>query len=118
MFSVPAVRRAVVSTAEETVPDMYTRTGLASIGKTGSLSSVMAFDKIEACFHAVVATCRDSFSTVSLNSAASFVLPAVKYTDLRPTVGASNDPGLILSAVLLVDFLDRLCLLLQMMSKS
>ena len=72
----------------------------------------MAFDKIEACFHAVVATCRDSFSTVSLNSAASFVLPAVKYTDSRPAVGASNDPGLISSAVLLVNFPDRLCLLL------
>ena len=49
---------------------------------------------------------------MSLNSAASFVLPAVKYTDLRPTVGASNDPGLISSAVLFVDFPDRLCLLL------
>ena len=72
----------------------------------------MAFDRIEACFHAVVVTCRGSFSTVSLNSAASFVLPAVKYTDSRPAVGASNYPGLISSAVLFVDFPDRLCLLL------
>ena len=114
MFSVPAVRREVVSIVEEPVPDMYTHTGLAGIGKTGSLSSVMAFDKIEACFHAVVATCCDSFSTVSLNYAASFVLPAMKYTDSRPAVGASNDPGLISSAVLFVDFSDRLCLLLPL----
>ena len=112
MFSVPAVRREVISTAEETVPDMYTRTGLTGIGKTGSLSSVMAFDRIEACLHAVVAACCNSFSTMSLNSAASLVLPAVKYTDFRPAVGASNDPGFSSSAVLLVDFLDRLCQLL------
>ena len=72
----------------------------------------MAFDRIEACFHAVVATCCDSFSTVSLNYAASFVLRTVKYTDLRPAVGALNDQGLILSAVLFFDFPDRLCLLL------
>ena len=112
MFSVPAVRREVVSTAEEPVQDMYTCTGLAGIGKTGSLISVMAFDRIEACFHEVVTTCFDSFSTVSLKSAASFVLLAVKYTNSRPAVGASNDPGLISSAVLFVDFPDRLCLLL------
>ena len=110
MFSVPAVRREVVSTAEEPVPDMYTLTGLAGIGKTGSLSSVMVLNRIEACFHAVVATCRDSFSTVSLNSAVSFVLPAEKYTNSRPAVGASNYPGLISSAVFFVDFPDRLCL--------
>ena len=116
MFGVPAVRREVVSTAEEPVPDMYMRTGLAGIGKTGSLSSVMAFDKIEACFRAVVATCRHSFSTVSLNSAASFVLPTVKYNYLRPAVGASNDLGLISSAVLFVDFPDRLCLLLPILN--
>ena len=112
MFSVPAVRREVVSTAEEPVPDMYTRTGLAGIRKTGSLSSVMAFDRIEAYFHAVVVTCCDSFSTLSLKSAIYFVLSAVKYTNSRPTVGASNDPGLIFSGVLFVDFPDRLCLLL------
>ena len=80
---------------------MYARTGLAGIGKNGSLSSVMAFDRIEACFHAVVATCRESFSTVSLNSAASFVLSAVKYTYSRRAVGASNDPGLYWSILLL-----------------
>ena len=112
MFSVPAVRQEFVPTTEEPVPDMYTRTGLADIRKTGSLSFAMAFNRTEACFHAVVATCHDSFSTVSFNSAASFVLPAVKYTNSRPAVDASNYPGLILSAVFFVDFPDRLCLIL------
>ena len=88
---------------------MYTRIGLTGIGKTGSLSSIMTFDRIKACFYAVVATCCDSFSTVYLNSAASFVLPALKYTNSRPGVGASNDPGYSFSAVLLVNFVDRLC---------
>ena len=76
----------------------------------------MAFDRIEACFRAVVAKCCDSFSTVSLNSAASVVLPTVKYINSRPAVGALNDTGYSSSTALVVDFLERLCLLLPILN--